>query len=122
MCKAVFHSGMSWAVVEAKWPDIKEAMRNFDPVTIAFLSEKDLDELAQDKRVIRNRRKLAAIIKNAQALLDLEKEHGSFQSYLRSHGGFRGHGQGLAQALWLSRRDRRLLFPLCRQRGRAVVR
>ena len=88
MCKAVFHSGMSWAVVEAKWPDIKVAMRYFDPVAIAFLSEKELDELAQDKRVIRNRRKLAAIIKNAQTMRDLEEEHGSFQNYLRSHGGF----------------------------------
>ena len=88
MCKAVFQSGMSWAVVKAKWPDFKEAMHDFDPVAIAFLSEKDLDDLAQDKRVIRNRRKLTAIVKNAQALLDLEKEHGGFQSYLRSHGGF----------------------------------
>ena len=85
MCKAVFHSGMSWKVVEAKWPDIKEAMRNFDPVAIAFLSEKELDELAQDRRVIRNRRKLAAIVKNAQTMRDLEEKHGSFQTYLRSH-------------------------------------
>ena len=88
MCKAVFHSGMSWKVVEAKWPDIKVAMRNFDPVAIAFLSERDLDELAQDKRVIRNRRKLAAIVKNAQTMRTLEEEHGSFQGYLRSHGGY----------------------------------
>lgn len=85
MCKAVFHSGMSWAVVEAKWPDIKAAMHDFDPVAIAFLSEKDLDDLAQDKRVIRNRRKLAAIVKNAQTMRALEEEHGSFQRYLRSH-------------------------------------
>ena len=88
MSKAVFHSGMSWKVVEAKWADIKEAMRNFDPVAIAFLSEKEVDELAQDKRVIRNRRKLAAIVKNARAMRELEEEHGSFQGYLRSHGGF----------------------------------
>ncbi len=85
MSKAVFHSGMSWKVVEAKWPDIMEAMRNFDPVAIAFLSEKELDELAQDRRVIRNRRKLAAIVKNARAMRELEEEHGSFQAYLRSH-------------------------------------
>lgn len=88
MCKAIFHSGMSWAVVEAKWTDIKAAMHDFDPVAIAFLSEKDLDELAQDKRVIRNRRKLAAIVKNAQTMRDLEEEHGSFQNYLRSHGDY----------------------------------
>ena len=88
MCKAIFQSGMSWRVVEAKWPGLKEAMRDFDPVALAFLSERDLDELAQDKRVIRNRRKLAAIVKNAQAMRALEEEHGSFQGYLRSHGGF----------------------------------
>ena len=88
MSKAVFHSGMSWKVVEAKWTDIKVAMRNFDPVAIAFLSEKDVDDLAQDKRVIRNRRKLAAIVKNARTMRELEEEHGSFQGYLRSHGGF----------------------------------
>lgn len=88
MCKAIFQSGMSWRVVEAKWPGLKEAMRDFDPVALAFLSEKDLDELAQDTRVIRNRRKLAAIVKNAQTLRALEEEHGSFQAYLRSHGGF----------------------------------
>ncbi len=88
MCKAVFHSGMSWKVVEAKWPDITEAMRNFDPVAVAFLSEKELDELAQDRRVIRNRRKLAAIVKNAQTMRTLEEEHGSFQVYLRSHGDY----------------------------------
>ena len=88
MCKAIFQSGMSWRVVEAKWPGLKEAMRNFDPVALAFLSEKELDELAQDTRVIRNRRKLAAIVKNAQTLRALEEEHGSFQAYLRSHGGF----------------------------------
>ncbi|MDE2817218.1 MAG: DNA-3-methyladenine glycosylase I [Chloroflexota bacterium] len=88
MSKAVFHSGMSWAVVEAKWPDIKAAMRDFDPVAIAFLSEKELNDLAQDKRVIRNRRKLAAIVKNAQTMRDLEEEHGSFQNYLRSHGDY----------------------------------
>ena len=88
MCKAIFQSGMSWRVVESKWPDIKEAMRDFDPVAIAFLSEKELAELAQDKRVIRNRRKLAAIVKNAQAMRDLEEEHGSFRNYLRSRGDY----------------------------------
>ena len=88
MSKAVFQSGMSWRVVEAKWPGLKEAMRDFDPVALAFLSERDLDELAQDTRVIRNRRKLATIVKNARAMRELEEEHGSFRGYLRSHGGF----------------------------------
>jgi len=47
-----------------------------------------LEELVVDKRVIRNRRKLDAIVENARRMLDLEKQHGSFRDYLRSHGGF----------------------------------
>ncbi len=39
-----------------------------------------------DTRIIRNRRNVEAIIGNAQRLLDIEKEHGRFQSYLRSKG------------------------------------
>ena len=64
------------------------AFRGFDPLTVAQFSERDIDELARDKRVIRNRRKLEAIVENARQMLDLEERHGSFRGYLRSHGGF----------------------------------
>ena len=88
MSKAVFQSGMSWRVVEAKWPGIREAFQDFDVHKVADFSIFDLETLAQDKRVIRNRRKLAAIVSNAQRMIELEREHGSFRSYLRSHGDF----------------------------------
>ncbi len=88
MSKAVFQTGISWRVVDSKWPQLREAMRGFDIDAVATLSEADLEELAQDTRVIRNRRKLAAIVHNAQRIIDLDDEHGSFQGYLRSHGDF----------------------------------
>ena len=88
MSKAVFQSGMSWRVVEAKWPGIEEAFHNFDVHKVADFSVFEVEALAQDKRVIRNRRKLAAIVDNAQRMIELEREHGSFRSYLRSHGDF----------------------------------
>ena len=44
--------------------------------------------LTHDKRVIRNRRKLEAIVHNARRMLDLEEKHGSFRGYLRSHEDF----------------------------------
>jgi DNA-3-methyladenine glycosylase I len=47
-----------------------------------------IDALAQDTRVIRNRRKLAAVVGNAAKMLDLESEHGTFRGYLRSHTDF----------------------------------
>ncbi len=88
MSKAVFQSGMSWKVVEAKWPGTQEAFHQFDARKVANLNAFDLEELAKDTRVIRNRRKLAAVVGNAQKMIDLEEEHGSFQNYLRSHGDF----------------------------------
>ena len=88
MSKAVFQSGMSWKVVEAKWETTREAFYNFDVAKVAAFDEKDLDELTKDTRVIRNYRKLSAIVSNAQKMIDLEQEHGSFQNYLRSQGDF----------------------------------
>ena len=88
MSKAVFQSGMSWQVVEAKWTGTREAFWNFDVHKIADLVEPELEQLAQDTRLIRNRRKLAAIASNAQKMIELEKEYGTFQKYLRSHGDF----------------------------------
>jgi len=88
MSKAVFQSGMSWRVVEAKWPGTRGAFHDFDVEKIAAFDEKDLDELTKDTRVIRNYRKLSAIVNNAQKMIDLDNEFGSFQKYLRSQGDF----------------------------------
>lgn len=88
MSKAVFQSGMSWKVVEAKWPGTREAFHNFNVSEVANFTPPDIDALAQDTRVIRNRRKLEAIVSNAQAIQDLDKEYGSFRSYLQSQGDF----------------------------------
>jgi len=90
MSKAVFQSGISWKVVEAKWPGIRDAFQGFDAGAIAGFTPDDVDRLTGDTRVIRNRRKLEAIIENARQMLDLEKQHGSFRNYLRCHGGFEG--------------------------------
>ena len=88
MSKSAFQSGISWKVVESKWPGIKEAFRGFDATAVADLTEPELDELTNDTRVIRNRRKLEAVVTNARKMIDLDKSHGGFKNYLRSHGGF----------------------------------
>lgn len=88
MSKAVFQSGMSWKVVESKWSTTREAFQNFDVHKVADFTEFDVEELTKDTRVIRNRRKLAAIVGNAQKILDLDDEYDSFQAYLRSQGDF----------------------------------
>ena len=88
LTKAVFQSGISWRVVEAKWQGTRAAMYEFDPARLADLTPDDVDKLAQDQRLIRNRRKIEATIANAETMLDLEREFGSFKRYLSSFGDF----------------------------------
>lgn len=88
MSKAVMQTGISWRVVEMKWPGIREAFHGFAPLAVASIDGGEMEALTADKRVIRNRRKLDAIVDNARTMLDLEEQHGGFQRYLRSHGGF----------------------------------
>ena len=104
MSKAVFQSGMSWRVVEAKWDGTRKAFQDFDIHKVANFHEGDLENLLKDTRVIRNERKLKAIIKNAGKIIDLERGYGSFQAYLRSQGDF----GGLLAAL---RRDFKFMGP-----------
>jgi len=84
MSKSVFQSGMSWRVVEAKWAGTREAFHGFDPERLIDLTPDEVDQLAADTRLIRNRRKIEATIQNAQTLLDLDKQHHGFKRYLES--------------------------------------
>ncbi len=88
MSKSVFQSGLSWKVVESKWPGIRAALQEFDPGFLAVLIEPQREELLQDRRIIRSRRKLGAIVYNAERMLELAQMHGSFRDYLQSHGSF----------------------------------
>jgi DNA-3-methyladenine glycosylase I len=88
LTKAVFQSGISWRVVEAKWDGLREALEDLDPERVAALGPPDVDRLMEDARVIRNRRKLEATVDNATEMLALAEEYGDFKRYLRSHGGF----------------------------------
>lgn len=84
----MFQTGISWRVVETKWPGIREAFHGFDPVRVSKLKGKDIDRLMGDTRVIRNRRKLEAISSNAGRMLELNAEYKGFKKYLDSLGDF----------------------------------
>ena len=88
LTKAVFQSGMSWSVVEAKWDGFRQAFEGFDPATVAAFADDDVERLAADKRIIRNRRKIEATITNAEAMLALDGGPGGFSGWLHSHADF----------------------------------
>jgi 3-methyladenine DNA glycosylase Tag len=86
MTRIVFSSGMSWRVVEAKWPGIRDAFSDFEPERVAKMTARDVDRLAKDARVIRNVPKLEATVLNAKEVVAIGKEPGGFKGYLRSLG------------------------------------
>src|SRR5215467_311803 len=88
LARVMFQTGISWRVVDAKWPGIRAAFEGFDPDTVAALGAPDIDRLMGDTRVIRNRRKLEAVVANARLMRDLAREHGGFGRYLDSLGDF----------------------------------
>jgi len=95
MSKSVFQACISWKVVEAKWPDIRQAFQDFEPTAVANFTEEDPDALTNDRRVIRNRRTLEGIVENARLMTELAKRHEDFHNYLRSHGEFEKTGSDL---------------------------
>ena len=86
MAKTVFRSGFNWNVIENKWPDIQKSFANFSVKKVARFNDSDVDRLMKDKGVVRNYRKIAAVIENAKKIEKVEKEHGSFRDYLKKVG------------------------------------
>lgn len=78
MARGIFQAGISWTVVENKWPGTLEAFHNFDVGRVAMMSEDWLDDLLADPRIIRSAPKVQAIQQNAFFIQEVAAEHGSF--------------------------------------------
>ncbi len=77
-----FQAGLSWQIVLNKREAFREAFDNFDPEKVSKYDEKKLEELVQNKAIIRNKMKIAACVNNAQRFLEIQKEFGSFDRYI----------------------------------------
>ncbi len=75
-------AGLSWSTILRKRANYWQAFDNFDPEVIARYDEKKFAELMDNPGIVRNRLKINATIKNAQAYLELRDELGSFSDYL----------------------------------------
>jgi 3-methyladenine DNA glycosylase Tag len=84
MARAVFVSGINWKVIDAKWDGIRKAFDDFDPLKVAAYTPADIDRLMTDTRVIRNRKKIEAIVRNTGELIVVDREFGGIDNYLKS--------------------------------------
>ena len=82
MAKGIFRAGFVWSVVENKWPGFEEAFHNFHTLKMATMDSDDLEALAGDTRIIRNRPKIVAVRDNARFILEVVSEYGSFGKYI----------------------------------------
>src|ERR1700752_3072666 len=78
-------AGLSWETVLKKEAGFRKAYHNFNLKKIAAYTDKDRERLMNDAGIIRNRLKINAAIENAKAILQLQKESGSFEKWLASH-------------------------------------
>ncbi|MHC2147655.1 DNA-3-methyladenine glycosylase I [Pseudomonas sp. 210_17 TE3656] len=74
----VFRAGLKHSLVDAKWPAFEEVFFGFDPHKVVLMGAEHLERLMQDTRIIRHLGKLKSVPRNAQMILDVEKEQGSF--------------------------------------------
>lgn len=65
----IFRAGLDWRMVRGKWPGIRRAFDGFDVQKVARYDASDVDRLMSDPNVIRNRRKIEAVVYNAAAVL-----------------------------------------------------
>ena len=77
-----FQAGLSWLTILKKRDAFRKAFGRFDPRKIARYTRRDVDRLSKNKDIIRNRLKIEAAITNARAFLAVQKELGSFDSYI----------------------------------------
>lgn len=78
-------AGLSWTTILNKQVNFRHAYSNFSIKDVAMYDDLDMERLLADKGIIRNRLKINAAIHNAQVILSLQDEYGSFGSWLDHH-------------------------------------
>ena len=77
-------AGLSWLTILKRRNGFRAAFNHFDAKKIVRYDAHKIDELLMDTRIIRNKLKIHAVVKNAQAFLEIKKEWKSFSDYIWS--------------------------------------
>ena len=77
-------AGLSWDTILRKRENYRKAFDGFDPNKVARYTGKKTERLLLDEGIIRNRLKVASAVTNAKAFLKVQKEFGSFNTYIWS--------------------------------------
>ena len=75
-------AGLSWGTILRKRENFRRAFKDFDPARVARFDDRTIQRLLRDPGIIRNRQKINSAVQNARAFLEVQKEFGSFDSYI----------------------------------------
>lgn len=75
-------AGLSWDTILRKRENYRAAFDNFDAKKIASYNQRRMDSLMRNEGIVRNRLKIASVVKNAKAFIAVQKEFGSFDGYV----------------------------------------
>ena len=91
-----FHSGLSWSTILNKREAFRTAFASFIPEAVAAFTDQDRERLMQDAGIVRNKRKIDAVITNARAVIALR---GALAAEADAHRAGRMEEASLAQLL-----------------------
>nr|WP_034565120.1 DNA-3-methyladenine glycosylase I [Carnobacterium gallinarum] len=77
-----FQVGLSWKVAAGKREVFFKNFDNMEIAKVAAMMPDDIERIMEDPNMIRNPRKIDATITNARAIIGIQKEFGSFATYL----------------------------------------
>jgi 3-methyladenine DNA glycosylase Tag len=77
MTRSIFRAGINWDIVDRKWPAFENAFFQFSPDICRSLQEQDLDRIAADPSIVRNKAKVNSVPKNARLVTKLSETHTS---------------------------------------------
>jgi DNA-3-methyladenine glycosylase I len=75
-------AGLSWQTILNKRAAYREAFADFDPAGVARFDRRRIEKLLTNPGIVRNRLKVESTVSNARAVLDVQREFGSFERYL----------------------------------------
>jgi DNA-3-methyladenine glycosylase I len=75
-------AGLSWNTILMKQENFRKAFDNYDISKIANYDDAKINDLLQDAGIIRNKLKVNAVIYNAQQILKIQEEFGSFKNWI----------------------------------------
>lgn len=86
LAAAVFQARFRPGVVRQRWPAIREAFAGFHLATVAGWPDRQVDVLMTNPRIVRNEKKLRAVLRNARDLQQRALQHGGALAYLQGFG------------------------------------